>query len=87
VPPGLSPTEVGINPNALNTDSGKVEPRPLAVMGFPSTPVVGLKTTAAPIIDTWSDENNPYKTEGGGTQFNIPNKDSFTIKSVKPTKP
>lgn len=34
--------------------------------------ITGLRSTAAPIIDTWTDPKNPIETKGGGEQLMIP---------------
>jgi hypothetical protein len=77
-PEGTSASELGINPNAMNKDSGNVEPRPLGSFDSPSGGTPALRTTAAPITDTWSDPDHPYDAGGGGTQYNIPDKGAMT---------
>jgi Bacterial toxin 46 len=38
-----------------------------------------LKTTAAPILDTWSIPGVSYNAKGGGTQFFTANTSKFNI--------
>jgi Bacterial toxin 46 len=40
-----------------------------------------LRTTAAPILDTWSNPENHVQTEGGGTQYFHPDRARFQPKS------
>jgi hypothetical protein len=46
---------------------------------FKTPPGQGLKSTAAPITDDWTDRNNPVHTKGGGTQIVVdgPTRDMF----------
>ena len=76
-PPGATPDELGLNPEGLNKDSGNVEPKPLLVVQSPATPTPALKSTAGPIVDDWSDPNNPYAASGGAEQFNVPDKEAM----------
>lgn len=70
-PLGTEASQLGINPagRVLGTYS-------------PSEPVKVLRSTAAPIIDTWTVPGKPYSAQGGGTQF-FTGKPSIFI----PTKP
>jgi uncharacterized Zn-binding protein involved in type VI secretion len=43
-----------------------------------------LRSTAAPIVDNWTDPKNPINTKGGGTQMAV---DSATRDLFKPAKP
>jgi hypothetical protein len=43
-----------------------------------------LRSTAAPIVDNWTDPKNPINTKGGGTQMVV---DSVTRDLFKPAKP
>jgi uncharacterized Zn-binding protein involved in type VI secretion len=43
-----------------------------------------LRSTAAPIVDDWTDPKNPVNTKGGGTQMLV---DSATRDLFKPAKP
>lgn len=43
-----------------------------------------LRSTAAPIVDNWTDPKNPIHTKGGGTQMVV---DSATRDLFKPAKP
>jgi hypothetical protein len=43
-----------------------------------------LRSTAAPIVDNWTDPKNPINTKGGGTQMVV---DSATRDLFKPAKP
>jgi hypothetical protein len=60
---GTAPETVGINP------AGRV---PGAFT--PTEPIQALRSTAAPIVDTWTTPGQPYQTMGGGTQLFVPNK-------------
>ena len=77
-PPGTSSSELGINPQAMNKDSGQVETRAYGEFDSPPGGTPALRTTAAPVEDTWSDPDNPYNASGGGTQYNVPDKGSMT---------
>jgi hypothetical protein len=60
---GTAPETVGINP------AGRV---PGAFT--PTEPIQALRSTASPIVDTWTTPGQPYQTMGGGTQLFVPNK-------------
>jgi hypothetical protein len=47
---------------------------------FKTPPGQGLKSTAAPITDDWTDRNKAVQTKGGGTQIVVdgPTRDKFT---------
>lgn len=65
-PVGTPAPRLGINP------AGRV-----ATDFMLNEPVRVLRSTAAPITDTWTMPGTAYKAEGGGTQFFTRNPDSF----------
>lgn len=67
---GTQPTNLGINPNGLDA-AGNVVPKQ-STPYVPSGPVQVLRSTAAPVTDTWSVKGQSYSTQGGATQFYIP---------------
>jgi hypothetical protein len=46
-----------------------------------------MKSTAAPIKDTWSHEGHSYCCEGGGEQYYVPNKAAATVPSTSTASP
>lgn len=66
-----SPSELGINPRGLNIDTGEIEDKISKFYKF-KQPALSLKSTSAPIEDTWSVMDESFATEGGGTQYFIP---------------
>ena len=54
---GQSPDSLGISGEGRHTASFKVPEG------------TGLKTTSAPILDSWTNKQNPVQTQGGGTQL------------------
>jgi len=43
-----------------------------------------LESTAAPIVDDWTDKSNPVKTDGGGTQWTITPTDRADLAAANP---
>jgi uncharacterized Zn-binding protein involved in type VI secretion len=75
-PPGTPATKVGISPKGTDYATGavvdKVPTRYTATQDVPA-----LRSTAAPVKDTWSVKGSPFQTEGGGTQYFTMDKGSF----------
>ena len=61
-PPGSDASSLGVNPAGRQMQ-----------LYTPTTPIPALKTTAAPVLDTWSAPGQPFPAKGGGTQFFIRN--------------
>lgn len=66
----------GGKPGVFFDPVGDQEPESLGINGggrvakeFSTPPGEGLKSTAAPIVDDWTDPANPLETPGGGTQI------------------
>ncbi len=69
--------QLGANPRVLVPGSGDTPPRivPREQRSFtadPASPAVGLRSTAAPANDTWSQSGQPRQCGGGGTQIMVP---------------
>lgn len=76
------PTELGINPRKEGFGTDIIFKRiqsPLVT----HRSVEVLKTTAAPIIDNWSIQNEPYITKGGAQQAFTPDLEAFKLNSWK----
>ncbi|MCC7373195.1 MAG: hypothetical protein IT581_00965 [Verrucomicrobiales bacterium] len=70
--PNTTPNQLGISAKTFDSSTGKVVPRERVVLEVPpGQEVRGIKSTAAPIEDTWSLKNTPVKTDGGGSQIVI----------------
>lgn len=67
-PKGTQAGELGINPAGRNLGTFKMPPGE------------GLQSTAAPILDTWSDPLRPYQARGGGTQIFVSDAQREAIK-------
>jgi hypothetical protein len=65
-PPGTPAEMLGINP------AGRTP-----MLFEASEPEIALRSTASKVVDTWT-EATPFQSEGGGTQFFIPNKSAMT---------
>ncbi|AJJ63521.1 polymorphic toxin type 46 domain-containing protein [Yersinia aldovae] len=75
----IPPTKLGINPegNLRGTDI-KV---PKVTTTYQSQqPVQMLRSTASPVLDTWSVPKTPFQAEGGGIQWFSTNKDVWSPK-------
>ena len=77
--PGVSPSTMGVRPDALPFVNGvqapPAAPRVEDIVHFPDEPIgAGLLSTAAPIVDDWTIKHDPYQTVGGGQQLMIPSK-------------
>ncbi len=68
-PPGTNATELGINP------AGR---QPITYVAGENVQV--LRSTASPAVDTWSTPGQPFQTQGGGTQYFVPDPSDFTPK-------
>ncbi len=56
-----------------NTTPPRITPRQqVRYRADRATPVSGLRSTAAPALDTWSTSGQPQQTPGGGIQIMIP---------------
>jgi Na+-transporting methylmalonyl-CoA/oxaloacetate decarboxylase gamma subunit len=66
--PNVSPDELGISPVGENRSAGTIEPKQLNAYQT-SEPILVLRSTAAPVNDTWSVRGQSYPAAGGGTQL------------------
>lgn len=57
--------------------------RKKVVMDLPKQGGLALQTQNGPILDDWTDKNNPKWTKGGGTQWSVPNSVKEGCKCVK----
>jgi RHS repeat-associated protein len=64
--PGTLPTNLGISP------AGRIETTLTSTRA-----ATALKSTAASVLDTWTVKGSPYVTNGGATQFFVPDKGAF----------
>jgi len=79
--PGASPSSLGISPTALDPTTNKVVLKSL-VNYVVKEDVPILKSTAAPIKDTWSIPGQSIQTDGGGKQMMTTAKDMFEVLGV-----
>jgi RHS repeat-associated protein len=77
---GQSGDELGLNtdPAFRTPATANVPPR------ADGTPRQALESTAAPIVDKWTDKANPLPTKGGGTQWTITPNDRADLVAVNP---
>ncbi|MDE2596468.1 MAG: PAAR domain-containing protein [Sphingomonadales bacterium] len=75
-PPGTKATELGISPQGQSRITGAVENK-VAAPYKTTSDVQVLKSTAAPITDTWSIPGQSIPTQGGGTQYFSGQKGAF----------
>jgi uncharacterized Zn-binding protein involved in type VI secretion len=75
-PPGTPATKVGISPQGTDYATGAVVDK-TPTQYTTANDVQVLRSTAAPVQDTWSVKGNPVQTEGGGTQYFSMDKGSF----------
>jgi len=76
-PSGTQPTELGIAPQGVSRTTGAVVDKvPTAYTTTRDIPV--LRSTAAPVKDTWSIPGTAVQTKGGGTQYFTTDKGGFT---------
>jgi RHS repeat-associated protein len=61
--PGTSASQLGINPKGRSEEAFVV-----------ASDTKALRSTAAPITDTWTDPASPFAAAGGGRQFFVPEK-------------
>ncbi len=74
-PASETPTRLGIAPDADVPGTGVV---PKVQTPYAATrDVPALQSTAAPVQDTWSTPGTPVQTEGGGTQYFVPDPSMF----------
>lgn len=76
---GSSPSSLGISSQAIDRATGTIVeklPKPYEV----TTSVEMLRSSAAPIMDTWSIPGVASQTEGGGIQLFSSSKVSFIPK-------
>lgn len=75
-----TPSQLGINPSKVGFGTDSIFTRvqtPLVT----NRPVNVLKSTAAPINDTWSVKHQPFMTEGGAPQIFTTDTDAFRLNS------
>lgn len=75
--PGTTPSQLGISDRVLVPGNGNTPPRivPRESRTYevePGAPAQGLRSTAAPVEDTWSISGQPTMTQGGGSQTMVP---------------
>lgn len=75
-PPGTRPTELGIAPQGVSRTTGAVVDKTSAPYTT-ARDVQVLRSTAAPIKDTWSVPGTATQTKGGGTQYFTTDKGAF----------
>ncbi len=75
-PPGTPATKVGISPKGTDYATGAVVDK-VPIRYTTTRDVQVLRSTAAPVRDTWSVKGSPVQTEGGGTQYFSMDKGSF----------
>lgn len=73
--PGTPPSALGIHDKAAD-DKGNVQPKVATLYDMNQDQEPYMKSTAAPIKDTWSNPGHSHYAEGGGTQYYVPNKSS-----------
>jgi len=71
-----TPSSLGIAPNAQVPGVGVVPKQQVTYTS--NGPVAALRSTAAPVKDTWSVPGSPVQTEGGGRQYFVPNPSLFS---------
>ena len=76
--PGTDATKLGINPQGKLPDGIVVDKTETIYSTIEQTTV--LRSSAAPVKDTWSVPEAPYQTEGGAAQYFHFNKDIFQLK-------
>ena len=75
-PASETPTRLGIAPDAQVPGVGVVPKQQVSYQA--SGPVSALRSTAAPVEDTWSVPGTPIQTTGGGRQYFVPDPSKFT---------
>jgi hypothetical protein len=82
--PNCTPNELGISDKYNVKDVNKQPTNEVKTVTQETVTITkeaeGLKSTSAPIEDTWSLEGKSIPTEGGGSQIYIPKKSIFKIK-------
>ena len=68
-PPGTQASELGIYPGGRDP-----------ITYVTNRDVTVLRSTAKDVVDTWSVSGQPYQTQGGGTQYFVPDPSDFTPK-------
>ncbi|MGF1731254.1 polymorphic toxin type 46 domain-containing protein, partial [Photobacterium kasasachensis] len=77
-----TPSQLGINPSKVGFGSDTVFNR-IQTPLITNRAVYGLKSTAAPIKDTWSVGHQPFMTAGGAPQIFTTDLDAFSLNSWK----
>lgn len=68
-PPGTPASRLGIAPDAFDPSVNAVVPKTRTDYVVGRNPVSVLRSTAAPVKDTWSIPGQSISTQGGGTQY------------------
>lgn len=76
-PKGTPASELGISPNGVNPATGEIIPKTSGNYVVGNDGVTVLRSTAAPVKDTWSVPGQSIQTDGGGTQYFTTSKDAF----------
>jgi len=71
-------TELGINPNGTIPNT-KIETTKLLNGYQTKQKSEFLRSTSAPITDTWSIKGKPFLTKGGARQLFTPNNSAYTV--------
>jgi RHS repeat-associated protein len=75
---GASPQSLGIHDQARDPTTGKLVDKQSTPFDMNQDDQPYMKSTAAPIKDTWSDPGHSHRAEGGGDQYYVPNTSSAT---------
>jgi hypothetical protein len=79
---GSVPSQLGINPSKVGFGSDTVFTRTQSPL-VTNRSIYGLKSTTAPIEDTWSVPHQPFMTEGGAFQLFTTDLNAFSLDSWK----
>ena len=74
--PGTPANKLGISDNAIDDETGELLPRQAKLYKLRKETTI-LKSTAAEVVDNFSNPANPIKVPGGGTQYFSPDKSAF----------
>lgn len=77
-PPGTASQQLGISASALDPASNQIVDK-VATTYVTNSQVEVLRSTAAPISDTWSVPGQTIATQGGGTQMFSANSSAFDL--------
>lgn len=74
--PNATPSQLGTSDKGMPYDGNQPRPPPIAKeqveVPFRGKPAKALKSTSAPVDDTWSEPGETIPREGGATQLMIP---------------